>query len=173
MSFWASWDWNDKTYNSSKTDCVKLPFKVSIQTSSSNLTLKNLRAIFIIIFDYIMCYYRICVHSATLVWVSQLTVIIKGTEIHYAEHGSYVNLRILDVLQIIGRAGRPQIWQIWSPLHHHGSLQTFPFSAHQSVSIESRFLLTFWPAIWKCWGDFLYFVLLKYCYYIYIILLYS
>ena len=36
------------------------------------------------------------------------TVIIKGTEIYDPERGGFVDLSILDVLQIFGRAGRPQ-----------------------------------------------------------------
>ena len=32
----------------------------------------------------------------------------KGTEIYDAKHGAFVDLGILDVLQIFGRAGRPQ-----------------------------------------------------------------
>ena len=35
-------------------------------------------------------------------------VVIKGTEIYDAKHGAFVDLGILDVLQIFGRAGRPQ-----------------------------------------------------------------
>lgn len=33
---------------------------------------------------------------------------IQGTEIYDAQRGSFVDLGILDVLQIFGRAGRPQ-----------------------------------------------------------------
>ena len=35
-------------------------------------------------------------------------VIIKGTEIYNAKQGSFVDVGILDILQIFGRAGRPQ-----------------------------------------------------------------
>ena len=35
-------------------------------------------------------------------------VIIKGTELYQPERGGFVDLSILDVLQIFGRAGRPQ-----------------------------------------------------------------
>jgi antiviral helicase SLH1 len=34
-------------------------------------------------------------------------VIIKGTQIYDAGKGSFVDLSVLDVLQIFGRAGRP------------------------------------------------------------------
>ena len=49
--------------------------------------------------------------TATLAWGVNLPahgVIIKGTEIYDAKRGSFVDVGILDVLQIFGRAGRPQ-----------------------------------------------------------------
>lgn len=49
--------------------------------------------------------------TATLAWGVNLpahTVIIKGTEMYDPERGGFVDLSILDVLQIFGRAGRPQ-----------------------------------------------------------------
>lgn len=54
---------------------------------------------------------RILVCTATLAWGVNLpahAVIIKGTEIYDAKHGTFVDIGILDVLQIFGRAGRPQ-----------------------------------------------------------------
>ena len=36
------------------------------------------------------------------------TVIIKGTDVYMPEKGKNVDLSILDVQQIFGRAGRPQ-----------------------------------------------------------------
>lgn len=49
--------------------------------------------------------------TATLAWGINLpahSVIIKGTEIYNPEKGGNVDLSILDVQQIFGRAGRPQ-----------------------------------------------------------------
>jgi activating signal cointegrator complex subunit 3 len=49
--------------------------------------------------------------TATLAWGINLpahTVVIKGTEIYNPEKGGNVDLSILDVMQIFGRAGRPQ-----------------------------------------------------------------
>jgi len=49
--------------------------------------------------------------TATLAWGINLpahTVVIKGTEIYNPEKGGNVDLSILDVQQIFGRAGRPQ-----------------------------------------------------------------
>jgi activating signal cointegrator complex subunit 3 len=49
--------------------------------------------------------------TATLAWGINLpahSVIIKGTEVYNPEKGGIVDLSILDVQQIFGRAGRPQ-----------------------------------------------------------------
>ena len=49
--------------------------------------------------------------TATLAWGVNLpahTVIIKGTSVYNAEQGGFADLGILDVMQIFGRAGRPQ-----------------------------------------------------------------
>ncbi|EDO46714.1 predicted protein [Nematostella vectensis] len=54
---------------------------------------------------------KVLVCTATLAWGVNLpahAVIIKGTEVYDAKKGSFVDLGILDVLQIFGRAGRPQ-----------------------------------------------------------------
>ena len=49
--------------------------------------------------------------TATLAWGVNLpaaAVIIKGTQLYSSQEGRFVDLGILDVLQIFGRAGRPQ-----------------------------------------------------------------
>ena len=49
--------------------------------------------------------------TATLAWGVNLpaaAVIIKGTQLYSAQEGRFIDLGILDVLQIFGRAGRPQ-----------------------------------------------------------------
>ena len=49
--------------------------------------------------------------TATLAWGVNLpahTVIIKGTNVYNAQQGAFVDLGVLDVMQIFGRAGRPQ-----------------------------------------------------------------
>lgn len=43
-------------------------------------------------------------------------VIIKGTELYDAQKGSFVDISMLDVLQIFGRAGRPQFDTVMSHL---------------------------------------------------------
>ena len=82
--------------------------------------------------------------TATLAWGVNLpaaAVIIKGTQLYSAEQGRFVDLGILDVLQIFGRAGRPQfqstgigfICTTHDKLHHYLSAVT------QQQPIESRF----------------------------------
>jgi activating signal cointegrator complex subunit 3 len=88
---------------------------------------------------------RVLVCTATLAWGVNLpahSVIIKGTQIYDAKKGSFVDLGILDVLQIFGRAGRPQfdtfgegtIITAHDKLSHYVSLLT-----HQ-LPIESQLL---------------------------------
>ncbi|KAJ9107447.1 hypothetical protein QFC21_000900 [Naganishia friedmannii] len=53
---------------------------------------------------------KVLVCTATLAWGVNLpahAVVIKGTQVYDSGRGSWVDLSILDVLQIFGRAGRP------------------------------------------------------------------
>ncbi|XP_023246702.1 activating signal cointegrator 1 complex subunit 3 [Copidosoma floridanum] len=88
---------------------------------------------------------KVLVCTSTLAWGVNLpahAVIIRGTEIYDSKHGSFVDLGILDVLQIFGRAGRPQfdtsghavIITSHDKLSHYLSLLTNQFP------IESSFL---------------------------------
>jgi len=88
---------------------------------------------------------RVLVCTATLAWGVNLpahAVIIKGTEIYNAKQGNFVDVGILDVLQIFGRAGRPQfdksghgtIITSHDKLAHYLSLLTNQFP------IESNFI---------------------------------
>lgn len=57
---------------------------------------------------------RVLVCTATLAWGVNLpaaVVIIKGTQVYNAQQGGFVDLGISDVIQIFGRAGRPQYEQ--------------------------------------------------------------
>lgn len=57
---------------------------------------------------------RVLICTATLAWGVNLpaaVVIIKGTQVYNAQHGGFVDLGISDVIQIFGRAGRPQYEQ--------------------------------------------------------------
>ncbi|QKX60229.1 uncharacterized protein TRUGW13939_07372 [Talaromyces rugulosus] len=82
--------------------------------------------------------------TATLAWGVNLpaaAVVIKGTQLYSAQEGKFVDLGILDVLQIFGRAGRPQfqdtgigfICTTHDKLHHYLSAVT------SQQPIESRF----------------------------------
>ena len=54
---------------------------------------------------------QVLVSTATLAWGVNLpahTVIIKGTQIYSPEKSQWVELSSMDVLQMLGRAGRPQ-----------------------------------------------------------------
>lgn len=54
---------------------------------------------------------RVLVCTATLAWGINLpahTVLIKGTEVYSPDKGGFADLSMLDVMQIFGRAGRPQ-----------------------------------------------------------------
>ncbi|XP_026299668.1 activating signal cointegrator 1 complex subunit 3 isoform X2 [Apis mellifera] len=88
---------------------------------------------------------KVLVCTSTLAWGVNLpahAVIIRGTEIYDAKHGSYIDLDILDVLQIFGRAGRPQfdvsghavIITSHNKLYHYLSLLT------NQIPIESNFI---------------------------------
>ena len=53
---------------------------------------------------------RVLICTATLAWGVNLpahTVIIKGTQIYDAKQGKFVDVGMLDIMQIFGRAGRP------------------------------------------------------------------
>ncbi len=53
----------------------------------------------------------VLVSTATLAWGVNLpahTVIIKGTQIYDPEKSAWVELSYMDVMQMLGRAGRPQ-----------------------------------------------------------------
>lgn len=54
---------------------------------------------------------NILVSTATLAWGVNLpahTVIIKGTQVYSPEEGRWIELSLQDVMQMLGRAGRPQ-----------------------------------------------------------------
>ena len=46
------------------------------------------------------------VHESTII-LHQRLVIIKGTQVYDNSKGAFVDLSVLDVLQVFGRAGRP------------------------------------------------------------------
>eukprot|EP00178_Gracilaria_changii_P024479 TRINITY_DN737_c0_g1_i1.p1 TRINITY_DN737_c0_g1~~TRINITY_DN737_c0_g1_i1.p1 ORF type:complete len:2198 (-),score=297.01 TRINITY_DN737_c0_g1_i1:5150-11743(-) len=54
---------------------------------------------------------KVLVSTATLAWGVNLpahAVIIKGTQVYSPQHGRWIELSSMDVMQMMGRAGRPQ-----------------------------------------------------------------
>lgn len=82
--------------------------------------------------------------TATLAWGVNLpaaAVIIKGTQIYSSQEGKFVDLGILDVLQMFGRAGRPQFQAtgIGFICTTHDKLDHYLSAVTQQQPIESRF----------------------------------
>lgn len=87
---------------------------------------------------------KVLICTATLAWGVNLpasTVIIKGTQVYNSKQGGLVDLGISDIIQIFGRAGRPQYERFGTGIlctttdrmDHYLSLLT------QQHPIESRF----------------------------------
>mmetsp|Transcript_14889 Transcript_14889/g.36486 ORF Transcript_14889/g.36486 Transcript_14889/m.36486 type:complete len:2187 (-) Transcript_14889:153-6713(-) len=82
--------------------------------------------------------------TATLAWGINLpahTVVIKGTDIYSPEKGKMVDLSILDVQQIFGRAGRPQFDTSGEAtlITNHAALSRYLDKMVLAVPIESTF----------------------------------
>ncbi len=83
--------------------------------------------------------------TATLAWGVNLpghTVIIKGTELYDPERGGFVDVGILDILQIFGRAGRPQYDTTGHAvlITQHKSLNMYLALIGHQAPIESSFI---------------------------------
>ncbi|XP_061919735.1 activating signal cointegrator 1 complex subunit 3 [Entelurus aequoreus] len=90
-------------------------------------------------------YLKVLVCTATLAWGVNLpahAVIIKGTQIYDAKRGALVDLGILDVMQIFGRAGRPQFdkYGEGTIITTHEKLSHYLTLLTQQNPIESQFL---------------------------------
>ncbi|XP_060705593.1 activating signal cointegrator 1 complex subunit 3 isoform X3 [Hemiscyllium ocellatum] len=88
---------------------------------------------------------KVLVCTATLAWGVNLpahAVVIKGTQIYDAKRGSFVDLGILDVMQIFGRAGRPQFDKFGEGtiITSHDKLNHYLTLLTQQNPIESQFL---------------------------------
>lgn len=82
--------------------------------------------------------------TATLAWGVNLpaaAVIIKGTQVYSAQDGKFVDLGILDVLQIFGRAGRPQFEDVGIGMicTTHDKLAHYLTAVTEQLPIESKF----------------------------------
>ena len=83
--------------------------------------------------------------TATLAWGINLpahTVVVKGTDIYNPEKGKMVDLSILDVQQIFGRAGRPQYDNSGEAnlITNHQALNRYLDKLIRAVPIESSFI---------------------------------
>ncbi|OBZ77999.1 putative U5 small nuclear ribonucleoprotein helicase [Grifola frondosa] len=88
---------------------------------------------------------QVLVCTATLAWGVNLpahTVIIKGTQIYNPEKGRWVELSSQDVLQMLGRAGRPQYDTYGEGviITNHSELQYYLSLMNQQLPIESQFV---------------------------------
>lgn len=86
---------------------------------------------------------RLLCCTATLAWGINLparTVVIMGTEVYNAEKGKFVQLGMLDVMQIFGRAGRPQFdtQGEGTIITEHEHLSTYLNLLTASLPIESQ-----------------------------------
>ena len=86
---------------------------------------------------------KVLCSTATLAWGVNLpahTVIIKGTQIYNAEKGRWTELGALDVLQMLGRAGRPQYDTKGEGilLTQQSELQYYVSLLNQQLPVESQ-----------------------------------
>lgn len=86
---------------------------------------------------------QVLISTATLAWGVNLpahTVIIKGTQVYNPEKGRWVELSALDVLQMLGRAGRPQYDTKGEGIliTNHSELQYYLSLLNQQLPIESQ-----------------------------------
>lgn len=88
---------------------------------------------------------QVLVCTATLAWGVNLpahTVIIKGTQVYSPEKGSWVELSPQDVLQMLGRAGRPQFDTYGEGIiiTTQAEIQYYLSLLNQQLPIESQFI---------------------------------
>ncbi|KIH65772.1 helicase protein [Ancylostoma duodenale] len=86
--------------------------------------------------------------TATLAWGVNLpahTVIIKGTQIYNPEKGRWTELGALDVMQMLGRAGRPQYDSKGKGIliTNHSELQFYLSLMNQQNSFKNQFVSLF------------------------------
>lgn len=88
---------------------------------------------------------QILVSTATLAWGVNLpahTVVIKGTDTYNPEKGAWVQLSPQDILQMLGRAGRPRYDKSGEGviITAHDELQYYLAVLNQQLPIESQFM---------------------------------
>lgn len=88
---------------------------------------------------------KVLVCTSTLAWGVNLpahAVIIRGTEYYDPSHGQMIDIDMLDVMQIFGRAGRPQYDTVGDAtiITTHGKLAHYLSMLTNQLPIESRFM---------------------------------
>lgn len=88
---------------------------------------------------------QVLVSTATLAWGVNLpahTVIIKGTQVYNPEKGRWTELSPQDMLQMLGRAGRPgfDLYGEGIVITNHSELQYYLSLLNQQLPIESQFV---------------------------------
>lgn len=88
---------------------------------------------------------QVLVSTATLAWGVNLpchTVIIKGTQMYNPEQGRWVELSPLDIMQMMGRAGRYGLDSEGEGIimTQHSELQYYLSLMNQQLPIESQFI---------------------------------
>ncbi|TMW65358.1 hypothetical protein Poli38472_008000 [Pythium oligandrum] len=88
---------------------------------------------------------KVLVSTATLAWGVNLpahTVIIKGTQIYNAERGDWCELSPLDILQMLGRAGRVQYDTQGEGIiiTQHSQLTYYLSLMNQQLPVESQLM---------------------------------
>jgi activating signal cointegrator complex subunit 3 len=92
-------------------------------------------------------YAQVLVSTSTLAWGVNLPahlVVVKGTEYFDAKQGRYVDMPVTDILQMMGRAGRPQFdTQAYAVILVHEPKKTFlkkflyePFPVESSLHLQ-------------------------------------
>ncbi|CAN6853408.1 unnamed protein product [Brassica oleracea] len=88
---------------------------------------------------------QVLVSTETLAWSVKLhahTVIIKGTEVYNPEKGAWMELTPLDVMQMLGHAGRPQYDQYGEGIiiTSYSKVQFYLSLMNEQLPIESQFI---------------------------------
>ena len=88
---------------------------------------------------------QVLVSTSTLAWGVNLpahTVIIKGTQMYNPEKGRWTELGALDVLQMLGRSGRPQYDTKGEGIliTNHSELQFYLSLLNQQLPVESQMI---------------------------------
>ena len=88
---------------------------------------------------------QVLVSTATLAWGVNLpahTVMIKGTQVYNPAKGSWTELSPLDIMQMVGRAGRPQFDDsgVGILITTYGELQFYLSVLNQQLPIESQLM---------------------------------